>query len=86
MYFTPSLLASHVVPQRRQTTINAKMALALVPFFRMVKGFNADRLFKASVDCDKVLLKSNKGIASESSLGGRSQFISFGIFLCKNFS
>lgn len=38
------------------------MAFALVPFFRMVKGFSADKLFKASVDCDMVLLKSNMGM------------------------
>jgi len=62
IYLTPCLLAIHVVPQTIQTMINAKIALALVPFLRMVKGFNADKLFKASVDCDKVLLKSKRGM------------------------
>ena len=62
IYFTPCLLASQVVPQRMHTSVKAKIALALVPFLRMVRGFSTDKLLIASVDCDKVLLKSKNAI------------------------
>src|SRR5688572_6379430 len=62
IYFTPCFLARHVVPQSMQTNEKAKIAFALVPFLRIFKGFTANTLIQATVNCDKVLLQSNKGM------------------------
>lgn len=58
MYFTPSFDASQVVPQKKQTKDKAKIAFALRPFFRIVRGFNTDNCFNESPVCDKVLFMS----------------------------
>ena len=40
MYCTPSLDATHVVPQKKHTIANAKTALAFVSFFLSARGLN----------------------------------------------
>ena len=42
IYCTPSLEAIHVVPQKKQTTPNAKIALPLVPLCLNVKGLRKE--------------------------------------------
>ena len=58
MYLTPSFDASQVVPQKKQTNDKAKIAFALRPLFRIVRGFSTDNCFNESPVCDKVLFMS----------------------------